>query len=74
VQELGRFKQAEVVVQEEPGNMGGWHFAEPYIDWVLHQVHGVSRRPRYAGARRPRHASGLAKHLAQSRRFSTPLA
>jgi 2-oxoglutarate dehydrogenase E1 component len=70
VQELGRFKQAEVVwCQEEPRNMGGWHFAEPYIEWVLNQVGGVARRPRYAG--RPAAAAtatGLAsKHLAQLR-------
>jgi 2-oxoglutarate dehydrogenase E1 component len=68
VQELGRFKQAEVVwCQEEPRNMGGWHFVEPYIEWVLNQVGGVARRPRYAG--RPAAAAtatGLAsKHLAQ---------
>jgi 2-oxoglutarate dehydrogenase E1 component len=70
VQELGRFKQAEVVwCQEEPRNMGGWHFVEPYIEWVLNQVGGVARRPRYAG--RPAAAAtatGLAsKHLAQLR-------
>src|SRR5207342_559734 len=39
VQELGRFKQAEVVwCQEEPRNMGGWRFAEPYIEWVLNNI------------------------------------
>jgi 2-oxoglutarate dehydrogenase E1 component len=72
VQELGRFKQAEVVwCQEEPRNMGGWHFAEPYIEWVLNQVGGVARRARYAG--RPASAataSGLAsRHLAQLKAF-----
>ncbi len=50
VQELGRFKQAEVVwCQEEPRNMGGWYFIEPYVVWVLNQVGGASSRPRYAG-------------------------
>jgi 2-oxoglutarate dehydrogenase E1 component len=68
VQELGRFKDAEVVwCQEEPRNMGGWYFIEPYVEWVLNQVGGASRRPRYAG--RPASAAtatGLApKHLAQ---------
>ena len=30
VQDLGRFKQAEMVwCQEEPRNMGAWHFIEP---------------------------------------------
>jgi 2-oxoglutarate dehydrogenase E1 component len=72
VQELGRFKQAEVVwCQEEPRNMGGWHFVEPYLEWVLNQVGGASRRPRYAG--RPAAAAtatGLAsKHLAQLKAF-----
>jgi 2-oxoglutarate dehydrogenase E1 component len=72
VQELSRFKQAEVVwCQEEPRNMGGWHFVEPYIEWVLTQVGGVARRPRYAG--RPAAAAiatGLvSKHLAQLKAF-----
>jgi 2-oxoglutarate dehydrogenase E1 component len=72
IQELSRFKDAEVVwCQEEPRNMGAWHFIEPYIEWVLNQVGGVSRRPRYAG--RPASAataSGLAsKHLAQLKAF-----
>ena len=50
VQELSRFKQAEIVwCQEEPRNMGAWHFVEPYIEWVLGQVGGECRRPRYAG-------------------------
>ena len=72
IQELSRFKDAEVVwCQEEPRNMGGWHFIEPYIEWVLNQVGGAARRPRYAG--RPASAataSGLAsKHLAQLKAF-----
>jgi len=72
VQELGRFKQAEVAwCQEEPRNMGSWHFVESYIEWVLNQVGGASRRPRYVG--RPAAAAtatGLAsKHLAQLKAF-----
>jgi 2-oxoglutarate dehydrogenase E1 component len=70
VQELGRFKQAEVVwCQEEPRNMGGWYFIEPYVVWVLNQVGGVSSRPRYVG--RPSAAATatglMSKHLAQLR-------
>src|SRR5258705_3731108 len=72
VQELGRFKQAEVVwCQEEPRNMGGWYFIEPYVVWVLNQVGGASSRPRYVG--RPSAAATatglLSKHLGQLRAF-----
>src|SRR5439155_871721 len=50
VQELGRFKSAELVwCQEEPRNMGSWHFIEPYLEWVLNQIHAPNKRPRYAG-------------------------
>ncbi|MGF6311346.1 2-oxoglutarate dehydrogenase E1 component [Bradyrhizobium sp. i1.8.4] len=68
VQELGRFKGAEVVwCQEEPRNMGSWHFIEPYLEWVLNQIHAANKRPRYAG--RPASAATatglMSKHLAQ---------
>ena len=68
VQELGRFKNAEVVwCQEEPRNMGSWHFIEPYLEWVLNQIHAPNKRPRYAG--RPASAATatglMSKHLAQ---------
>ncbi|GLH76852.1 2-oxoglutarate dehydrogenase subunit E1 [Bradyrhizobium sp. SSBR45G] len=68
VAELGRFKNAEVVwCQEEPRNMGAWHFIEPYIEWVLNQTGAKSKRPRYAGrAASAATATGLmSKHLAQ---------
>jgi len=68
VQELGRFKGAELVwCQEEPRNMGAWHFIEPYLEWVLNQIHAPNRRPRYAGrAASAATATGLmSKHLAQ---------
>ena len=68
VVELGRFKNAEVVwCQEEPRNMGAWHFIEPYLEWVLNQVNAPNRRPRYAGrAASAATATGLmSKHLAQ---------
>jgi 2-oxoglutarate dehydrogenase E1 component len=68
VQELSRFKNAEVVwCQEEPRNMGAWHFIEPYLEWVLNQIHAPNRRPRYAGrAASAATATGLmSKHLAQ---------
>ncbi|SHK75259.1 2-oxoglutarate dehydrogenase E1 component [Bradyrhizobium lablabi] len=68
VQELGRFKSAELVwCQEEPRNMGSWHFIEPYLEWVLNQIHAPNKRPRYAGrAAAAATATGLmSKHLAQ---------
>jgi 2-oxoglutarate dehydrogenase E1 component len=72
VQDLGRFKQAEIVwCQEEPRNMGSWHFIEPYLEWVLNQIHATHRRPRYAG--RPASAATatglMSKHLAQLKAF-----
>ncbi len=68
VQELSRFKSAEIVwCQEEPRNMGAWHFIEPYLEWVMNQVGTANRRPRYAG--RPASAATatglMSKHLAQ---------
>jgi 2-oxoglutarate dehydrogenase E1 component len=68
VQELSRFKNAEFVwCQEEPRNMGAWHFIEPYLEWVLNQVHAKNVRPRYAG--RPASAATatglMSKHLQQ---------
>ena len=72
VVELGRFKNAEVVwCQEEPRNMGAWHFIEPYLEWVLNQIHAPNRRPRYAGrAAAAATATGLmSKHLAQLKAF-----
>ncbi len=68
VQELGRFKGAELVwCQEEPRNMGAWHFIEPYLEWVLNQINAPNKRPRYAGrAAAAATATGLmSKHLAQ---------
>ena len=68
VQELGRFKGAELVwCQEEPRNMGAWHFMEPYLEWVLNQINAPNKRPRYAGrAASAATATGLmSKHLAQ---------
>jgi 2-oxoglutarate dehydrogenase E1 component len=47
--------------------MGAWHFIEPYLEWVLNQIHASSKRPRYAGrAAAAATATGLmSKHLAQ---------
>ena len=72
LKELSRFKQAEIVwCQEEPKNMGAWGFVETYLEWVLGQIGGKSKRPRYAG--RPASASPatglMSKHLAQLKAF-----
>jgi 2-oxoglutarate dehydrogenase E1 component len=72
VHELGRFKKAEVVwCQEEPRNMGAWHFIEPYLEWVLTQAGATTKRARYAG--RPSSAATavgvMTKHLAQLKAF-----
>ena len=72
VVELSRFKGAEMVwCQEEPRNMGSWHFIEPYLEWVLNQIGATHRRPRYAGrAAAAATATGLmSKHLSQLRAF-----
>lgn len=72
VHELSRFKDAELVwCQEEPRNMGGWHFIEPYLEWVQNQIEAKHRRPRYVGrAASAATATGLmSKHLAQLKAF-----
>jgi 2-oxoglutarate dehydrogenase E1 component len=72
VHELARFKKADVVwCQEEPKNMGSWTFIEPYMEWVLAQVGGKAKRPRYAG--RPASAATatglMSRHMAQMKAF-----
>jgi 2-oxoglutarate dehydrogenase E1 component len=72
VQELSRFKQAEVVwCQEEPRNQGAWFFVDPFLDWVLNNIQAKHRSLRYAG--RPASASTavgqMSKHLAQLKQF-----
>jgi 2-oxoglutarate dehydrogenase E1 component len=72
VTELSRFKKADVVwCQEEPKNMGSWSFVEPYIEWVLGQAGGKTKRARYVG--RPASAATatglMSKHLEQLRAF-----
>jgi 2-oxoglutarate dehydrogenase E1 component len=72
VTELSRFKKADVVwCQEEPKNMGSWSFVEPYLEWVLGQAGGKTKRARYVG--RPASAATatglMSKHLEQLRAF-----
>jgi 2-oxoglutarate dehydrogenase E1 component len=50
IQELSRFKDAEMVwCQEEPKNMGAWNFIEPNLEWVLDHIGARHKRARYAG-------------------------
>ena len=72
VQELGRFRKAEMIwCQEEPYNMGAWTFVQPNLEWVLHYIEADHRRPRYAG--RPASASTatglMSKHLKELKSF-----
>src|SRR5213079_1163696 len=70
VMELGRFKQAEIVwCQEEPRNMGAWHFVDHYLEWVLNQIEAKNRRPRYAT--RPPSASPAVGKMPKHRRSSS---
>ena len=64
MQELKRFKQAEMIwCQEEPRNMGGWTFMRDEIEWACNQVGCEQPRPKYAG--RPPSAATATGLLAQ---------
>ena len=68
VQELERFKNAEVVwCQEEPKNQGGWTFIEPNLEWVLGRIKAKHTRPKFVGrSTSASPATGLASnHKAQ---------
>jgi 2-oxoglutarate dehydrogenase E1 component len=72
IQELGRFKNAEVMwCQEEPRNMGAFSFLEPWLEWVFNQLGATGKKPVYAG--RPASASTavgqMSKHVAQLKAF-----
>ena len=72
IQELGRFKFAEIVwCQEEPKNMGAWYFMDANIEWVLTHLGYIHRRPRYAG--RPASASTATGLLSQHIKEQTAL-
>ena len=72
IQELGRFKQAEMVwCQEEPQNMGAWTFVQPGIERALDYLGAQHRRPRYTG--RPASAATatglMSKHQRELKAF-----
>ncbi|HXV00367.1 MAG TPA: 2-oxoglutarate dehydrogenase E1 component [Caulobacteraceae bacterium] len=57
--ELARFSTAELVwCQEEPKNMGGWTFVDPWLELTLAKMKIAAKRARYIG--RPASASTAA--------------
>ena len=72
--ELKRFKNAELVwCQEEPKNMGGWQFVDPWLELTLERMSIKAKRARYVG--RPASASTAAglmsRHLKELETFLT---
>ncbi len=70
--ELGRFPNAELVwCQEEPKNMGGWTFVDPWLELTLNKLEVKAKRARYVG--RPASASTAAgltsRHLKEIETF-----
>ncbi|MBW8735349.1 MAG: 2-oxoglutarate dehydrogenase E1 component, partial [Asticcacaulis sp.] len=62
--ELGRFKNADLVwCQEEPKNMGGWTFVEPWLELTLDKLKIKAKRARYVG--RPASASTAAGQMSR---------
>ena len=72
--ELGRFPNAELVwCQEEPKNMGGWTFVDPWLELTLEKLDIRAKRARYVG--RPASASTasglMSRHLNELNVFLT---
>jgi 2-oxoglutarate dehydrogenase E1 component len=70
--ELRRFRNAELVwCQEEPKNMGGWQFVDPWLELTLERMNVKAKRARYVG--RPASASTAAglmsRHLKELETF-----
>ena len=70
--ELARFPNAELVwCQEEPKNMGGWTFVDPWLELTLERMKVKSKRARYVG--RPASASTAAglmsRHMKELQAF-----
>ena len=71
-QVLARFPNAELVwCQEEPKNMGGWTFVDPWLELTLERLDIKAKRARYVG--RPASASTAAglmsRHLKELNAF-----
>jgi 2-oxoglutarate dehydrogenase E1 component len=72
--ELSRFPNAELVwCQEEPKNMGGWTFVDPWLELTLDRLKIKAKRARYVG--RPASASTAAgqmsRHMRELQTFLT---
>ena len=72
--ELGRFPNADLVwCQEEPKNMGGWTFVDPWLELTLEKLDIRAKRARYVG--RPASASTasglMSRHLNELNVFLT---
>ena len=72
--ELARFPNAELIwCQEEPKNMGGWTFVDPWLELTLEKLNIKAKRARYVG--RPASASTAAglmsRHLKELEAFTT---
>jgi len=70
--ELARFPGAELIwCQEEPKNMGGWTFVDPWLELTLDKLDVKAKRARYVG--RPASASTAAglmsRHKAELEAF-----
>ncbi|HLY78593.1 MAG TPA: 2-oxoglutarate dehydrogenase E1 component, partial [Caulobacteraceae bacterium] len=70
--ELSRFANAELVwCQEEPKNMGGWTFVDPWLELTLAKMKISAKRARYVG--RPASASTAAglmsRHMKELQSF-----
>ncbi|WP_374659119.1 2-oxoglutarate dehydrogenase E1 component [Phenylobacterium sp.] len=70
--ELSRFPNAELVwCQEEPKNMGGWTFVDPWLELTLERLKVKAKRARYVG--RPASASTAAglmsRHMKELQNF-----
>ncbi len=70
--ELSRFKAAELVwCQEEPKNMGGWTFVDPWLELTLAKLDVASKRARYSGrpASAATAAGQMSRHLKELQTF-----
>jgi 2-oxoglutarate dehydrogenase E1 component len=71
---LKRFENADLIwCQEEPKNMGGWTFVDPWLELTLERLEIKAKRARYVG--RPASASTAAglmtRHLKELEAFLT---